>query len=208
MVRRQFVLSLLVLSATCAAALASGFIVVSTIRADEQPEWAANVPEQLPWGLTHVVTEDGVTIELDRPASVKAEIVAAILEAQGKAGSSSPAASAHSDDRANESYVPVTCAYGTGWNLISTFTAQFGTIFVCSAPIGKTATDRFGYVDPVYYEFVQSDSYGPHYNSQATWYHLKNTSIDPADLNWCAYGSGWVYFNTPQFWTGAYCDWY
>lgn len=201
LIRRGGILTLAVATASVLAVMLAPF-GNSAGANDGDPPWAAAVPTKLPWPVTDILVEGADPIHLTSPAVDRDSIVEAMLSAQHGA-ETRPA------DSAESTAAPITCAYGTGWNLISTYTAQFGTIFVCSAPIYKTALDRFGYLEPVFIEFIQTDSNGMHGNIQAVWYHLKYTSIDPTDyLQWCTFGSGTVYFSTPQFWAQSYCDVY
>lgn len=176
------------------------------------PAWANSAPERFPWAITHVMTEDGYITELKEPVTQKRDVISAMVTAQEDAvarrASNERRDPDSSHDLLNALLVPVTCAYGSDWNLISTFVAEFGTVFFCSSPILKSALDRFGYIDPVFYELVQTDQNCVHFNAGALWIHTKYTSIDPGGLEWCSYGSGTVYFNTPQFWIDSGCHSY
>ena len=157
------------------------------------PAWAKDMPTEFPWPLTHTITEGGGPIELAKPVRTRAELLDSVPSGTRQDG---------------YSLQSITCWYGSNWNLISTFVAEFGTVFACSAPVPKTAGERFGYVDPVFNEFIQTDSYGPHLNIAAFWIHTKYTSIDPADLVWCTNGSGTIYFQPQQFWISSGCNLY
>lgn len=179
--------------------------------ADDLPAWANNAPEVFPWPLDKVITEDGHITELERPVQTRREVVEAMLTAQrqasARASSADPGAGTTEVAPTGDATIqaPVTCAVGTDWELKTTFSAEFGSVFFCSAPILKSSLDRFGFIDPVLYEFYETARWGLHYNAEALWIHTTIASIDPSDLRWCAIGSGTIYFNTPQNWFDSGC---
>ena len=199
------------------ALLGTGLFVSLGSNASAEPDPFSSLreelPDTLPWPVTKVIRSDGETWELDNPAQDREAVIAAVRRAdarpRGAANGRSPSGNPNDGSPTpslTASQAGTTCVFGSGWDVISTFLAEFGTVWVCTNPTVKSALDRFGFIDPVFAEFRQTASHGLHFNTGQVWFHTAFASIDPTDdLVWCASGSGQVFTVPVTFWIDSMC---